>query len=134
LRIDARFVEASGHASHPSDGSAEAGEFQEIDTQLGVLDELVRRTQKAAQREQMEFRTRDLQRTLGDEISQLAAIAASVQELERRLGEPDQEGRVPVKTDKAQLKAGPFMRAATVGMLTKGQCLTVRRFVRMRLQ
>jgi hypothetical protein len=125
LRIDASFVEASGHALRASDGSVEAAEFQAIDAQLSVLDELVKRTREKTQQEQIEFQTRNLQQTLEDETSQLTAATASVQGLEQRLAVLRHQTLARVKTDKAQLKAAPFMHAGTVALLARGQMVTV---------
>lgn len=125
LRIDALFVDVSRHGSHVSDGSVESSEFQEIDDQLSVLDKLAKRTEERAQHEQMEFQVKDLQRTLGDEKSQLALATSSVQKLEQRLGALRHESLATVNTDKAQAKVAPFLHAAIAAVLAKGQMVTV---------
>jgi hypothetical protein len=125
LRIEAIFVEASGHASRASDGSVEAAEFQAIDAQLSVLDGLGKRTREKILQEQMEFKKRNLQQNLEDEVLQLGATTASVQKLEQRLALLHRQTSARVKTDKAQLKAAPFIHAETVALLPKDQLVTV---------
>jgi len=135
LRIDARFVEDFRHESHPSNGSVEAAEYNDVHSRLESL-ELMKKEATEAKEKKQESSSRTTQIALADVPDKPSAPMPSpapaagnpVQSvdvpqpvnLEQRVHELRREVERIVKTPGAPLKSAPFHTAKTLQSLPGG--------------
>ncbi len=121
LRIDAVFVEDFRHTVHPSDGSVESAESQEIQNQI---DEVETEKKQSEQREKQRLEKlagQELERKrVRDEASALAATQSSPQTLDQHLESLRHQAERVVKAPGGQLKSAPFRSASNVKSLDAG--------------
>jgi hypothetical protein len=132
ISIDAVFVEDSGHHRHVSQGLVETREFREIAQKLKALDQGEKASQVEARihDEEVEWERysaelKELQRVLEAEKKRLVSTGDSVQELQRRLQSLQHQVLARVKVPGAELKAFPFLHAATLGSVPAGSVVHI---------
>jgi len=119
LRIDAVFIESSGHGVHRSEGAVELAEYDAIKSHLQAIQASRKREQDEIRRLQQEDADR---RTLAErrkEQSQDAAAKAesTVKELQQKIADLKQQVEGAVKAPGVVLKSAPFRSAATLQSL-----------------
>jgi hypothetical protein len=121
LRIDAVFVEDFHRTVHPSDGSVESAECQEIESQIEAVEADKKQGEEREKQRQETVARRDLERKrLADETSALAVSQASSQTLDQRLEALRHQAERVVKAPGGQLKSAPFHGATNVKSLEGG--------------
>ncbi len=121
LRIDAVFVEDFRRTVHPSDGSVENAESEEIQNQIDAV-ETEKKQQEQREKQRLEkLAGQELERKRAqEEASALSAAQASSQTLDQRLESLRQQAERVVKAPGAQLKTAPFRSATNVKSLDAG--------------
>jgi hypothetical protein len=121
LRIDAVFVEDFHRTVHPSDGSVESAECQEIENQIDAVEAEKKQSEEREKQRQETVARRDLERKrLADETSALAVSQASSQTLDQHLEALRHQAERVVKATGGQLKSAPFHGATNVKSLEGG--------------
>ena len=119
LRIDAVFVEH--FHLHPSDGSVENAECQEIENQIDAVQTEKKQREEREKQSQMTLARQALERQrLADEASALAAAQTSAQTLDQHLEWLRRQAERVVKAPGGQLKSAPFRSATNVKSLEAG--------------
>ena len=125
LRIDAVYVDASLRARYFSDGTVEAAEYNEIQTQLNAFtapaNDRPRITQAAAPSQD----TSDLQNKLVQEQTLLAEAKAGEQKLQEQLKQLQFNTQGRVESEGVPLKSFPYNSASTIRTLEKDERDTV---------
>lgn len=121
LRIDAVFVEDSRRTVHPSDGSVENAESQEIQNQIDTV-ETERKQEEQREKQRLEkLAGQALERKrVQEETTALAAAQTSAQTLDQQLDSLRHQAERVVKAPGAQLKTAPFRSATNVKSLDAG--------------
>lgn len=119
LRIDAIFVE---HRNvHPSDGSVENAECQEIQNQIDAAEGEKKQSEQREKQRLEKLAGEQLERKrVADETSALAAAQSSAQTLDQRLDSLRHQAERVVKAPGGQLKSAPFHSATNVKSLEAG--------------
>lgn len=125
LRIDAIFEEDSHHNHHPSDGQVEASEFEAVIQKVKDLEDLEKKRHQEEVREQMEKQVQDLEAQLDQEKAHLADLNAKAAGLEQAVQRAQGNKLGRIKTDSADLKAGPYTESTTLKTLDRGDPITV---------
>ena len=121
LRIDAVFVEDFHRTVHPSDGSVENAECQEIENQVDAVETEKRQSEEREKQRQEKLGGQELERKrLADEASALAAAQTSAQTLDQHLEYLRHQAERVVKAPGGQLKSAPFHSATNVRSLEAG--------------
>jgi hypothetical protein len=121
LRIDAVFVEDFQHTVHPSDGSVEDAECQEIENQIDSAEAEKKQSEEREKQGQQKVAAQELERKhLAEEASALAAAQTSAQTLDQRLEYLRHQAERVVKAPGSQLKSAPFRNASSVKSLEGG--------------
>jgi hypothetical protein len=121
LRIDAVFVEDFQRTVHPSDGSVENAECQEIQNQIESVEAEKKQSQDREKQRQGKLAAQELERKrLSEEASALAATQTSAQTLDQRLEYLRHQAERVVKAPGGQLKSAPFHTATNVKALEAG--------------
>jgi len=121
LRIDAVFVEDFHRTVHPSDGSVENAECQDIENQIDTVETEKKQSEEREKHHQEEVAGQALERKrLADEASALAASQTSAQTLDQRLESLRHRAERVVKAPGGQLKSAPFHSATNVKSLAAG--------------
>ena len=127
ISIDAVFVEDSGHHRHISQGLVETREFREIAQRLKALEQQEKTSQVEArihaqqvEREKYAAESKELQRVLESEKTRLASATVEVQDMQTRLQLLRRQVLARVKVPGAELKALPFLHAATLASVPGG--------------
>jgi hypothetical protein len=121
LRIDAVFVEDFHRTVHPSDGSVENAECQEIENQIDAVETEKKQSEEREKQRQERLAGQELERKrLADESSVLAAAQTSAQTLDQHLEFLRHQAERVVKAPGGQLKSAPFHSATNVKSLEAG--------------
>jgi hypothetical protein len=121
LRIDAVFVEDFHRTVHPSDGSVEEAESEDIQDHIDTVEAEKKRTEEREKQLQEKLATQSLQREReAEEASALAAAQTSAQTLDQQLNQLRHQAERVVKAPGAQLKSAPFHSASSVKTLEAG--------------
>jgi Bacterial SH3 domain len=123
LRIDAIFISDSVRVRYPSDGSVETAEYGEIFSQLRELTQPASASERASRVTTAD--TTGLQQTLADEQDRFDSVRESVAHLEQQVKQLQFNTMGRVKSPGVPLKASPYNRASTLGVLNKAEILTV---------
>jgi hypothetical protein len=121
LRIDAVFVEDFHRTVHPSDGSVESAECQEVENQIDAVETEKKQSEEHEKQRQQKLAGQELERKrLADETSALAAAQTSAQTLDQHLEALRHQAERVVKAPGGQLKSAPFHSATNVKSLGAG--------------
>jgi hypothetical protein len=121
LRIDAVFVEDFHRTVHPSDGSVENAECQEIENQIESVEAEKKQGEEREKQRQDNLAGKELERKrLAAETSALAAAQTSAQTLDQHLDDLRHQAERVVKAPGSQLKSAPFHSATNVKALEAG--------------
>jgi hypothetical protein len=121
LRIDALFVEDFRHTVHPSDGSVENAECQEVENQIDAVETEKKQSEEREKQRQQKLAGQELERKrLADESSVFAAAQTSAQTLDQHLEYLRHQAERVVKAPGGQLKSAPFHSATSVKSLEAG--------------
>jgi hypothetical protein len=121
LRIDAVFVEDFHRTVHPSDGSVENAECQEIENQIDAVETEKKQSEEREKQRQERLAGQELERKrVADESSVLAAAQTSAQTLDQHLEFLRHQAERVVKAPGGQLKSAPFHSATNVKSLEAG--------------
>ena len=121
LRIDSVFVEDFHRTVHPSDGSVENAECQEIESQIESMEAEKKQSLEREQQRQAKLAGQELERKRqADEASALAVAQTSAQTLDQRLEYLRHQAERVVKAPGGQLKSAPFHSATNVKSLEAG--------------
>jgi hypothetical protein len=118
VKVDALYIETAHRTVHPSDGTVEKSELQEIKDQLDSLQEAA--AEAADQRRRLasaELVRQSFQRQHDDESKRLNNAEASEKDLAEQVQALHKELERRVKAPGADLKAAPFHSAATLRTL-----------------
>lgn len=117
LRIDALFVEDFRRVVHPSDGSVENAEYQDIQDHVDALESEKRQAVESARHRQEELARQALERK---NAQAEAAAASSLETPEQRVANLRRQVERIVKAPGAQLKSAPFHSATNLKTLDPG--------------
>jgi hypothetical protein len=121
LRIDAVFVEDFRRTVHPSDGSVESAESQDIEDHLDTLAAGKKQIKDEERKVQEKQAAEELKRKQqSEEASVLAASENSGRTLNQHLEELRHKAERVVKAPGGQLKSAPFHTATNVKTLDAG--------------
>jgi len=121
LRIDAVFVEDFHRTVHPSNGSVESAECQEVENQIDAVESERKQTAEREEQRQEKLAGQTLERKrLADEASALAAAQTSAQTLDQHLEMLRRQAERVVKAPGGELKSAPFHSATNVKSLEAG--------------
>ena len=121
VRIDAVFVEDDRRTIHPSDGSVESAEYQDIQDHIDAIELQKTQAREGEKQRQEELARRELERkSEKDEAASLAAAQTSAQALERHVHDLQRQAERVIKAPGAQLKAAPFQSASSLKSLETG--------------
>jgi hypothetical protein len=121
LRIDAVFVEDFHRTVHPSDGSVESAECQDVENQIDAVAAGKKQSQELEKQRLEKLAGQELERKrLADETSALAAAQSSAQTLDQRLAYLRHQAERVIKAPGGQLKSAPFHSATNVKSLEGG--------------
>jgi hypothetical protein len=121
LRIDAVFVEDFHRTVHPSDGSVEGAECQEIENQIDAVETEKKQSEEREKQRQENLARQELEsKRRADETSALAAAQTSAQTLDQHLEALRHQAERVVKAPGGQLKSAPFHSASNVKSLESG--------------
>jgi hypothetical protein len=121
LRIDAVFVEDFHRTVHPSDGSVESAECQDIENQIDAVEAEKKQSEEREKQHLQKLAGEELERKrLADETSGLAAAQTAAQTLDQHLEVLRHQAERVVKAPGGQLKSAPFHSATNVKSLEAG--------------
>jgi hypothetical protein len=122
VRIDAIFVEDFLHTVHPSDGSVENAECQDIQDHIDAVEAEKRHTEEREKQRQEKFAKQALMRRQEEEeASALAAAQTSAQTLDQHLDDLRHKAERVVRAPGGQLKSAPFRSATKVKSVAAGE-------------
>jgi hypothetical protein len=121
LRIDAVFVEDVRRTVHPSDGSVESAEYQDVQDHIDAVELQKTQAREGEKQRQEELAQRELElkREKGEAVN-LAAAQTSAQALEQHVRDLQRQAERVIKAPGAQLKAAPFQTASNLKSLETG--------------
>lgn len=125
LRIDAVFQEEARRTIHPSDGTPENGEFLAIEAKVKDVEDQEAQLQRQVGLEQQEQQLGKLQAELDRETTELNAVKAKQQDVQRQIQELQRNKAGHIRTSTADLKAAPYNRSKTLLSLSQGDTVTV---------
>jgi hypothetical protein len=118
VKVDAVYIEAAHKTVHPSDGTVEKVEMQEIKDALDSLQQAAMDAADARRRElSAELVRQSYARQREDESSRVSNAQASEKEMQEEIVSLRHELERRVKAPGADLKAAPFQSAATLKAL-----------------
>lgn len=121
LRVDAVFVENFRRTVHPSDGSVENAESQEIQNQIDAVETEKKQEEQREKQRLEKLAGQELERKREqEETSALAATQTSAQTLDQQLDSLRHQAERVVKAPGGQLKSAPFRSATNVKSLDAG--------------
>jgi len=120
VRIDAVFVESFRRAVHPSDGSVESAEFQDIQDHVDAIQLRKKQAEEAERHRQEELAKRAMDaKRQQDAISQVSMNGAPLT-LDQHVAELRRQVERVVKGQGGQLKSAPFQSATSLKSLNPG--------------
>lgn len=121
LRIDAVFVEDFHRTVHPSDGSVESAESQDVQDHIDAAEAEKKQAEERDKQNQAKLAGQTLERErAAQEASALAAVQTASQTLDQHLDDLRHEAERVVKAPGGQLKSAPFHTASNVKSLDAG--------------
>jgi hypothetical protein len=121
LRIDAVFVEDFHRTVHPSDGSVESAESQDVQDHIDAAEAEKKEAEERDKENQAKLAGEKLERQrVADEASALAAAQTASQTLDQHLNDLRHKAERVVKAPGGQLKSAPFHSASNVKSLDAG--------------
>lgn len=121
LRIDAVFVEDLRRTVHPSDGSVENAECQDIQDRVDTVEATKKQAEeREKQRQEKTAKELEEQKKEADEASALTAAQSSAQTLDQRVESLRRQAERVVKAPGGPLKSAPFQSAKNVKVLDAG--------------
>jgi hypothetical protein len=121
LRIDSVFVEDFHRTIHPSDGSVENAESQDVQDHIDAADAEKKQADERDKQNQAKLAGQKLERQrAADEASALAAAQTASQTLDQHLDDLRHKAERVVKAPGGQLKSAPFHSATNVKSLDAG--------------
>jgi hypothetical protein len=121
VRIDAVFVEDFLRTVHPSDGSVENAECQDIQDRIDAVEaEKKQAGEREKQRQEKLAKEKDERKKEADAASALADAQSSAQTLDQRVESLRRKAERVVKAPGCSLKSAPFQSAANVKPLESG--------------
>ncbi len=121
LRIDSVFVEDFHRTVHPSDGSVENAESEDIQNHIDAVAAEKKQTDEREKQRQEKLARQALERNReADEASALAAAQTSAQGVDQRLDSLRHRAERVVKAPGGELKSAPFHSATNVKSLEAG--------------
>jgi hypothetical protein len=126
LQIDALFVESFRHTVHPSDGSVESAEYQDIQNRVDAIELDKKQTRDAEKHRQEELARQSLERKKQlEEAAELAAAEGSSDNLEEQVANLRHRVERVVKAPGGDLKSAPFHSATTLKALAPGSDVVI---------
>ena len=126
LQIDAVFVEDFRHTVHPSDGSVESAEYQDIQSRVDAIELDKKQTQDAEKHRQEELARQSLeQKKELDEAAALIAAEGSSDTLEQQVANLRHQVERVIKAPGANLKSAPFHSATTLKAVAAGSDVVI---------
>jgi hypothetical protein len=126
LRIDAVFIEDFRRTVHPSDGSVENAEYDDIQEHIDAAEQQKKQAAESERHRQEEIARQALERkSEEDETLALARAQTSVQSLEEHVEELRHKAERVVKAPGAALKSAPFHTASNLRNLEAGSEVVV---------
>ncbi len=121
VRIDAIFAEDFRHTVHPSNGSVENAESQDIQDHIEAFEAAKKQAEENEKRREAKaaVQVRERQKE-AETASTLASAATSVQSLDQRVDYLRHQAERVVKAPGGQLKTAPFRSATNVKSLDAG--------------
>jgi hypothetical protein len=121
LRIDAVFVEDFHRTVHPSDGSVESAESQDIQDHIDAAETEKKQAEERDKENQAKLAGQSLERQrAAEEASALAAAQTASQTLDQHLDDLRHKAERVVKAPGGKLKSAPFQSATNVKSLDAG--------------
>jgi hypothetical protein len=121
VRIDAVFAEDALRTVHPSDGSVENAESQDIQDRVDTVEaEKKQAGEREKQRQEKLAKQQDELKKEANEASALAVAQSSAQTLDQRVESLRHQAERVVKAPGSQLKSAPFQSATNVKPLEAG--------------
>jgi hypothetical protein len=126
LRIDAVFIENTGHRVHESDGSVETAEFGDIRQHVEAIaakheiekDEEARIARERQQKQtELDLAARQDAATAAATAAKNATAAVSATDLEQRVSQLRKQAEMRVKASGSKLKTAPYKGAANLQAL-----------------
>jgi hypothetical protein len=122
VRIDAVFAEEFLRTVHPSDGSVENAESQDIQDRIDAVEtEKKQVTQREKQLQEKLAQQIDKRKKEKDEATALAGAQSSAQTLDQRVESLRRQAERVVKAPGGTLKSAPFQSASNVNSLEAGE-------------
>jgi hypothetical protein len=126
LRIDAVFIESSGHGIHRSEGAVELAEYDAIKSHIQAIQATRRKEQEEIKKLQQEDADRRALAERRKQQAQEATVKAesSVKDLQQKVDDLKRQVEARVRVSGVPLKSAPFRSAATLQSLAaKSQVL-----------
>ena len=121
LRIEAVFVEDFRRVVHPSDGSVESAEYQDIQDHVDNLEAEQKRAVEGEKHRQEELAKKALERKAAQEqTAETASLQSSASTPEERVERLRRQVERVIKAPGAQLKSAPFHSATNLKLLDTG--------------
>ncbi len=121
VRIDAVFVEDLRRTVHPSDGSVENAECQDIEDRVDAVEAAKKQAdEREKQRQETAAKQLEEHKKEADEASALTAAQSSAQTLDQRVESLRRQAERVVKAPGGALKSAPFQSAKSVKTLEAG--------------
>jgi len=120
VRIDAVFAENFRRTVHPSDGTVESAEFQDIQDHVDALELRKKQTEEAERHRQEELAKRAMDAKRQQDASMIASAAATPQTLEQHVADLRRQVERIVKAPGGELKSAPFQSATNLKSLSAG--------------
>ena len=126
LQIDAVFVEDFRHTEHPSDGSVESAEYQDVQSRIDAIELDKKQTQDAQKHREEELARQSLeQKKRLEDAAALAAAEGSSDNLEQQVANLRHQLERVIKAPGADLKSAPFHTATTLKALQPGSDVVI---------
>lgn len=122
VRIDAVFVEEFLRTAHPSNGSVESAECQDIQDRIDAVEEEKKQAaHREKQRQEKLAQQNDKRQKETEEAAALASAQSSAQTLDQRVESLRHQAERVVKAPGGPLKSAPFQSATNVKSLEAGE-------------
>lgn len=120
IRIDAVFVEDFTHKLHPSNGSVELAEFQDIKDRLDKVEATKKQAIENEKKRREQLAVEEAERKRREQADLALKAETSPEKLEQRVKDLRQQLERVVKSSGATLKSAPFSSASSLKALAPG--------------
>jgi hypothetical protein len=120
LRIDAVFVEDFQHRTHPSNGSVELAEFQDIKDRIDKVEQAKKQAVENERKRQQQLAAEEAVRKRQADAQRAIMSESSPELLEQRVRDLRRQLERLVKAPGATLKSAPFSSATSLKTLAPG--------------